>query len=250
MAAQKAQADVLFRRLHYALPGWWSAAAERRDAQGEFHSAAHARAWGDGGFDADQHGLDLDGVGRSALGPLNPQTNPGVRPQRGGGGEFARGLAVYGAPAPQRRYHRHRHVHRPRERLLLARLRGRCLRAFADAKMEKGQTEWRIMAQIGCRCPLGKQDAFLERVRGFEAREAPADWRQQLGLWGPVGSLVASASIPVGNRQQPGGRKEEEEEIIRLPWRGQCGRAAAARALCACCAAGYAKDRTGSPVCF
>jgi hypothetical protein len=27
---------------------------------------------------------------------------------------------------------------------------------------------------------------------------------------------------------------EEEEEIIRLPWRGQCGRAAAARALCAC----------------
>jgi hypothetical protein len=43
---------------------------------------------------------------------------------------------------------------------------------------------------------------------------------------------------------------EEEEEIIRLPWRGQCGRAAAARALCACCAAGYAKDCTGSPVCF
>jgi hypothetical protein len=35
--------------------------------------------------------------------------------------------------------------------------------------------------------------------------------------------------------------EEEEEEIIRLPWRGQCGPAAAARALCACCAAGYAK---------
>jgi hypothetical protein len=46
------------------------------------------------------------------------------------------------------------------------------------------------------------------------------------------------------------GEEEEEEEIIRLPWRGQCGRAAAARALCACCAAGYAKDCTGSPVCF
>jgi hypothetical protein len=44
--------------------------------------------------------------------------------------------------------------------------------------------------------------------------------------------------------------EEEEEEIIRLPWRGQCGRAAAARALCACCAAGYAKDCTGSPVRF
>jgi hypothetical protein len=39
------------------------------------------------------------------------------------------------------------------------------------------------MVQIGCRCPLGKQDAFLELVRGFEAREAPVDcWRQQLGL--------------------------------------------------------------------
>jgi hypothetical protein len=48
--------------------------------------------------------------------------------------------------------------------------------------MEKGQTEWRIMVQIGCRPPLGKQDAFLDLVRGFEAREAPADWRQQLGL--------------------------------------------------------------------
>jgi hypothetical protein len=43
---------------------------------------------------------------------------------------------------------------------------------------------------------------------------------------------------------------EEREETIRLPWRGQCGRAAAARALCACCAAGYAKDCTGSPVRF
>ena len=40
MAAQKAQAGVLLhRRLHYALPGW-HATAERRDAQGEFHSAA------------------------------------------------------------------------------------------------------------------------------------------------------------------------------------------------------------------
>jgi hypothetical protein len=39
MTAQKAQADVLLHRLHYALPGW-DAAAERRDAQYEFHSAA------------------------------------------------------------------------------------------------------------------------------------------------------------------------------------------------------------------
>ena len=57
-----------------------------------------------------------------------------------------------------------------------------CMHAFEDAKMEKDQTEWRIMVQIGCRCPLGKQDAFLELVRGFGAREAPADWRQQLSL--------------------------------------------------------------------
>jgi hypothetical protein len=64
MTAQKAQADVLLHRLHYALPGW-DAAAERRDAQDEFHSAAQARAWADGDFDAD-HSLGLDGVGRSA----------------------------------------------------------------------------------------------------------------------------------------------------------------------------------------
>jgi hypothetical protein len=57
MAAQKAQADVLVRRLHYALPGW-DAAAERRDTQDEFHSAAQARAWADGDFDAD-HGFLL-----------------------------------------------------------------------------------------------------------------------------------------------------------------------------------------------
>jgi hypothetical protein len=49
MRAQKAQADVLLHRLYYALPGW-DAAAERRGAQGEFHSAAQARAWADGDF--------------------------------------------------------------------------------------------------------------------------------------------------------------------------------------------------------
>jgi hypothetical protein len=50
---------------HYALPGW-DAAAERRDAQDELHSAAQARAWARGGdFDA-AHGFAFDGVGRSA----------------------------------------------------------------------------------------------------------------------------------------------------------------------------------------
>jgi hypothetical protein len=38
---------------------------QRRDAQDEFHSAAQARAWADGDFDAD-HGLAFDGVGRPA----------------------------------------------------------------------------------------------------------------------------------------------------------------------------------------
>jgi hypothetical protein len=65
MTAQKAQADVRLHRLHYhALPGW-DAAAERRDAQDEFHSAAQARAWADGDFGAD-HGFAFDGVGRPA----------------------------------------------------------------------------------------------------------------------------------------------------------------------------------------
>jgi hypothetical protein len=64
MTAQKAQADVLLHRLHYALPGW-DAAAERRDAQGEFHSsAAQARAWADGDFDAD-NGFAFDGAAQS-----------------------------------------------------------------------------------------------------------------------------------------------------------------------------------------
>jgi hypothetical protein len=62
MIAKKALADVLLHRLHCSLPGW-DAAAERRDAQDEFHSAAQARAWADGDFDAD-HGFAFDGVGR------------------------------------------------------------------------------------------------------------------------------------------------------------------------------------------
>jgi hypothetical protein len=79
MAVQTAQAHVLFHRLHYALPGW-DAAAERRNAQDELHSAAQ------GG----------KGVGGRRLrcgpwlwprrsGPLGT-LEPGARPQRGGGG--------------------------------------------------------------------------------------------------------------------------------------------------------------------
>jgi hypothetical protein len=40
----------------------------------------------------------------------------------------------------------------------------------------------------------------------------------------------------------PPPEEEAEEETIRLPWRGRCGRAAAARALCACDAAGCAQS--------
>ena len=55
---------MLLHRLHYALPGW-DVAAERRNAQDELHSAARARAWADGDFDADR-GFAFDGVGRPA----------------------------------------------------------------------------------------------------------------------------------------------------------------------------------------
>jgi hypothetical protein len=79
---------VLLHRLHYALPGW-DAAAERRDAQDEFHSAAQARAWADGDFDAD-HGF----VCFRRRGPPG-SLEPGARPNRGGGGGCARALAVY-----------------------------------------------------------------------------------------------------------------------------------------------------------
>jgi hypothetical protein len=56
------------------------------------------------------------------------------------------------------------------------------LHGFEDADMVQGQDELRIMVRIGCRCPLEKQDLFLEHehVRGFKADEVPADWHEQL----------------------------------------------------------------------
>jgi hypothetical protein len=63
-----------------------------------FHSAAQARAWADGDFDAD-HGLAFatrDGA-RAPPGSLEP----GVRPNRGGGGGCTRALAVYKPPPPK-----------------------------------------------------------------------------------------------------------------------------------------------------
>jgi hypothetical protein len=48
---------------------------------------------------------------------------------------------------------------------------GCCLHSFEDADMVQGQGEYRIMVQVGCRCPLDKQDARCAprgraRVRG------------------------------------------------------------------------------------
>jgi hypothetical protein len=74
MAVQKAQADALPHRLHYALPGW-DAAAGRRDAQGEFHSAAAAHERQGRG-----RGLAVTPVRTTALGP----TEWAARPIRAG----------------------------------------------------------------------------------------------------------------------------------------------------------------------
>jgi hypothetical protein len=65
-----ARALAVYKPLHPKNPkklasGWDAAAEARRDAQDEFHSAAQARAWADGDFDAD-HGFAFDGVGRPA----------------------------------------------------------------------------------------------------------------------------------------------------------------------------------------
>jgi hypothetical protein len=50
-------------------------------------------------------------------------------------------------------------------------------------------------------------------------------------------------------RHQSPKKKKNKLSACRGEGRGQCGRAAAARALCACCAAGYAKDCTGFICC-
>jgi hypothetical protein len=48
------------------------------------------------------------------------------------------------------------------------------LHGFEDAEMMQGQGEWRIMVQIGCRCPMHLQDIFLQHVRGFKV-QGPRD---------------------------------------------------------------------------
>jgi hypothetical protein len=58
-----------------------------------------------------------------------------------------------------------------------------CLHGFEDAKVVK----------IGCRCPLDKQDALLDRVRGFGARPVPAKWHEQLMVVGAEGLAGGSS---------------------------------------------------------
>jgi hypothetical protein len=53
-------------------------------------------------------------------------------------------------------------------------------------------------------------------------------------------------SIEVYASQIEKRRRLEKEEKSPPPWRAKYGRASAARALCACCAACYAKGCTGS----
>jgi hypothetical protein len=60
----------------------------------------------------------------------------------------------------------------------------------------------RIVVQIGCRCPLDKQDAFLDRVRGFGPRPVPAKWHEQLMVVGAEG--LAGGSSGGGGRKGKG----------------------------------------------
>jgi hypothetical protein len=70
--------------------------------------------------------------------------------------------------------------------------------------MVKGQGEWRLMVQIGCRCLPDKQELFLELVRGFKAREVPGDWYQQLVVVGGGGGGLGGGEAEPGGGGGPG----------------------------------------------
>ena len=74
------------------------------------------------------------------------------------------------------------------------------MHGFEDAEMEQGRGEWRIMVQIGCRCPMDLQDIFLEHVRGFKAQEMPADWLEQLMAVGAEGLAGGSSGGGMGRK--------------------------------------------------
>jgi hypothetical protein len=87
------------------------------------------------------------------------------------------------------------------------------------------------MVQIGCRCPLDKQDALLERVREFGAREVPAKWHEQLMVVGAEakrggssgggrkgkGKMRAADDDGVGSSDEEAARQleEQEQELIQ-----------------------------------
>jgi hypothetical protein len=98
MTAQKAQADVLLYRLHYALPGG-DAAAERRDAQLRASSTAQPRQG--------RRGLTATSMRTTAL-LSTAWAARRIRAGRaasemGGGGGCARALAVYKPPPRKKR---------------------------------------------------------------------------------------------------------------------------------------------------
>jgi hypothetical protein len=71
------------------------------------------------------------------------------------------------------------------------------LHSFEDADMVQGQGEYRIMVQVGCRCPMHLQDLFLDHVRrrGFGARAVPAEWLEQLMVVRAEGLAGGSSGI-------------------------------------------------------
>jgi hypothetical protein len=90
---------------------------------------------------------------------------------------------------------------------------------------------------------LGSEDIFSESARTFA-------WKPNCYAHGGGGGGGVELLAFYQRYCSDIVRRRKAKKLSGLPWRGQCGRAAAARALCACCAAGYAKDCTGSPVCF
>jgi hypothetical protein len=124
--------------------------------------------------------------------------------------------------------------------------KGRTQRAWASADTMCGcaQSDWLVAANTFY-WPLRLQESETLQYFDTAKHECTLDEPCSLLRATVVTPEIRATGVPLTAR----GRRKEEEgegEIIRLPWRGQCGRAAAARALCACCAAGYAKDCTGS----
>jgi hypothetical protein len=97
-----------------------------------------------------------------------------------------------------------------------------CLHAFEDADMVKGQGEWRLMMQIGCKCPPHKQDLFLQHVRGFGARVVPGDWHQQLMVVGAGGLAEEEGGRWRQNAEEAAAEAEAEVAAEAVSARARC----------------------------